>query len=323
MAAAARPGPSDARVPCPLCGGLIHPIAGRCKHCKADLTSYHASRPAQPAATSPLPALSATGRNGEPAAPAAINGHAGPPTASVAAAAAGQVRHASAGHGASPAGPRVAARETAQPVLPPRPLPGYPAQPRPSSWRHWPVIVIVVAMLAIIAALVLMLWPADARGRVDGKRVLPPPPAPERMQTEPQVAPPVKPQADLGQRLDPAPGASDDSVADPSQPPGASDDGARPDPFLGTARPGGQAVAVAMIAQLCRKLLVCRKPDDSFKEFCEAFARSPVVPPDHCPAAVRCFERIDSLGCDDQFALLSDFDQTITKFTDCVAAIGC
>ena len=42
MAVAARPGPSDARVPCPLCGGLIHPIAGKCKHCKADLTAHRA-----------------------------------------------------------------------------------------------------------------------------------------------------------------------------------------------------------------------------------------------------------------------------------------
>ncbi len=26
------------RVPCPLCKAPIHPIAGRCRHCRADLT---------------------------------------------------------------------------------------------------------------------------------------------------------------------------------------------------------------------------------------------------------------------------------------------
>src|SRR5438045_2510286 len=72
MAAAARPGPPDprdardGRVPCPLCGGLIHPIAGKCKHCKADLTAY---RSAPPAASAPLPALhhaAAAAGNGQP-----------------------------------------------------------------------------------------------------------------------------------------------------------------------------------------------------------------------------------------------------------------
>ncbi|HTR55917.1 MAG TPA: hypothetical protein VMJ10_34815 [Kofleriaceae bacterium] len=55
---------ADARVPCPLCGGLVHPIAGRCKHCKQDLAELRAAR-LEPAAR--LPAL-----NGKPGA----NGHA-------------------------------------------------------------------------------------------------------------------------------------------------------------------------------------------------------------------------------------------------------
>jgi len=41
MAGAPRPTPPhaavDARTSCPVCGGSIHPVAGRCKHCKADL----------------------------------------------------------------------------------------------------------------------------------------------------------------------------------------------------------------------------------------------------------------------------------------------
>jgi len=49
---------NDGRVPCPLCGGLIHPVAGRCKHCKEDLSQFRAGRP-QAAAV--LPAL-----NGRP-----------------------------------------------------------------------------------------------------------------------------------------------------------------------------------------------------------------------------------------------------------------
>lgn len=34
------------RVPCPLCSAPVHPIAGRCRHCRADLTRI--PRPAPP-----------------------------------------------------------------------------------------------------------------------------------------------------------------------------------------------------------------------------------------------------------------------------------
>jgi hypothetical protein len=62
MAAVARsphpPDPMNARVPCPFCGGFVHPVAGRCKHCKQDLsTSRVRPRPgpiALPALASPL-----------------------------------------------------------------------------------------------------------------------------------------------------------------------------------------------------------------------------------------------------------------------------
>lgn len=44
MAAVARgfepPDSMNARIPCPLCGGLLHPVAGRCKHCKQDVTTH-------------------------------------------------------------------------------------------------------------------------------------------------------------------------------------------------------------------------------------------------------------------------------------------
>src|SRR5690242_1654723 len=128
MAAAARPGSGslsgearDARVPCPLCGGLVHPIAGRCKHCKADLGAYRAARPA---ASAPLPALHPTATAG--------NGASGP------------VAHA-------------VAMPAAQ-TLPPRPGRAVTGQPAGSAWRSWPVVVIVVAMMAIVAAVVLMVW---------------------------------------------------------------------------------------------------------------------------------------------------------------------
>jgi predicted amidophosphoribosyltransferase len=39
------------RVACPACGAAIHPIAGRCRHCRADLTrALDGPRPPAPAA---------------------------------------------------------------------------------------------------------------------------------------------------------------------------------------------------------------------------------------------------------------------------------
>jgi hypothetical protein len=62
MALAARPSPAgaprslDVRTVCPVCGGSIHPVAGRCKHCKADLVKLreHGRAPSRLPAPGPL-----------------------------------------------------------------------------------------------------------------------------------------------------------------------------------------------------------------------------------------------------------------------------
>lgn len=153
MATARPPGIADARVPCPLCGGLIHPVAGRCKHCKEDLTSFRAGRPQAAAALPPL--------GGPPPVPNGTNGHAAAAAIPVA----------------------MPAREGSQPILPPRTttrsLPV--ARPR-AAWRSWPMLVIALAAIAIVAATVILIMPPGERKR-DGK--MSSPPAPERMDVNP------------------------------------------------------------------------------------------------------------------------------------------
>src|SRR5262245_2082840 len=158
MAAARPSGIADARVPCPLCGGLIHPVAGRCKHCKEDLTTFRAGRPQAAAA---LPALNGNG--------ASTNG------------AIGTNGHVAATPAAVPA--PLPAREGSQPILPPRTTArSVQAQRPPSMWRSWPMLVIALAVVAIVAATVIMVLPAG-RSHAGGK--LSAPPAPERMETNP------------------------------------------------------------------------------------------------------------------------------------------
>ena len=309
MAAAARPGsshPGDARVPCPLCGGLIHPIAGRCKHCKADLTSYRAARPA---AAAPLPALGQ---------PSPANGHPG--------------------HG----GPLPAA---AHAVLPPRPTAaGTTARPTGRAWRSWPVLVIVLATVAIVAAAVLMVWPAGHRR--DSKKALQPPPAPERMDTQ---TPAIIPGSDPRPPRAPSPSsAPDDPWATPNRtpsdpPPSAgpapadpsaqndddSDDTDALDPIAPPAQAGHRApldrrstLVLAMTLRLCHKVVECGNADPMMQSACDAIAGMSDALPASCPAAERCLRRIDAMTCSSRPDATQPF-ALLAQFRDCADAARC
>jgi hypothetical protein len=312
MAAAARPGPPearDARVPCPLCGGLIHPIAGKCKHCKADLSAYRATRPA---ANAPLPALH----------PAATAGN-GPPA---------PIAHA-------------VVMPPTQAVLPPRPTTRVPtAQAAGSAWRSWPVVVIVVAMMAIVAAVVLMVWPTSRDG--GGKHTLQPPPAPERMDTQ---TPPITPKIDIhpappdrapadplgGPHASiPAPDSPGDSTAQAAPPDPADADDVQDTDAPGSPSPpqrrgrhslslnAGGMLQLAMAARLCRKLVKCGTTDEAMKSTCEAIASMPSDPPVGCPAAERCLRHIDTMGCSSQPDVLQ-VGVLVMQFSDCIDAMRC
>lgn len=331
MAVAARPGPSDARVPCPLCGGLIHPIAGKCKHCKADLTPH---RTARPAANAPLPALHpAPGSNGH------ANGHVNTHTP-----------HPPVAH-AIPV--PVVAGGASQPVLPPRPTgQSYPTEPRASGWRSWPVLVIILATLAIVAAVVLMVWPAQGGRRdLDGKHSMAIPPAPERMQTEPDVRPqpqatspivPAPPQS--GATQDPWTNPADPPPADPNAGAGATDDDdhdhddnasidpfALPHPRAPSVPPnrrhiplnGTGAVWFAIAEHMCRKLDQCGTDDPIGKRACTKISRGQVPPPVGCPAADRCLQHIDTMSCGSMDIGLAQLSLLLNQFRDCTDALSC
>jgi hypothetical protein len=319
MAVAARPGPSDARVPCPLCGGLVHPIAGKCKHCKAELTGYHSARPA---ASAPLPSLhKPAGSNGHSP---QTNGHAAP----------------------APIAAAVATAQEVQPVLPPRPTTrSHTAEPATSGWRSWPVLVIVLAMIAIVVAVVLMMWPAAAaRAGDSGKRLLPPP-APDRMprtvpkgSIQPDRQPTVpdrnnKGTAPRATAPDPwAPGAVVPSPPDPAASPDddqADDDLSFTDPLsdphvargLRLNRPG--TLFATMVVHLCRKMIACGLDDPMVTSQCDRFARAIPAPTPNCPAATRCYQHIDAMACGSQPTTLARVGQLLRQFSDCSDAIRC
>jgi len=276
MAAPTRPTPGDARIPCPLCGGLIHPIAGRCKHCKQDLSELRGARPAaasalpplvaQPAAPVPVPApVPATASNGHYAPQNGHNPYA--PQPSVAAQLANGVHEPAA----------------AQAILPPRPTGRMvTAPPVAGWWKSWPMIVIVLAGIAIVIAVVLMVWPPGSADK--GTQTVEPPPAPERMDTNP--LPPKSGSITPGAPTPPT------KPADPTAPKiDIPDD---PDPGIGTA------TQVAILDHVCDRLMVCGNDAaetfcDTAKELTRALGKRPGPPA--CDAGRRCIQRIDRVDC--------------------------
>lgn len=354
MAVAARSsGPSEARVPCPLCGGLIHPIAGKCKHCKADVSAQRSTRPAAMAALPPLAA---------PAMPPLVQPPAPPETsAAILGIPAGDV--VAGGHSAyaphlattviSPS-PIVANaspyQDEARPILPPRPTGRMQSElPQRPLWRNWPVIVIVLAVIAIGVAVVLMLWPPAADAKA-GATNLPPPPAPERMDTNP-LAPrdpgagipqggadpwskgngggvPAVPPPDPADTIDP-----DDLLKDPFANPGGGGGALSGDPFgSSNGGGGGGALVFAMVQRACDRMKQC--PTTSAADMCKVLEQSlgqlPIpAPPASCAAAQRCLSQIDKLDlCGTSTNALgggglAEVTMLLSTAQDCIDAARC
>lgn len=158
----------DPRTACPACGGPVHPIAGRCKHCKVDLTRLRAGHApvAAPAAT--RPALVALGGG---------NGHGHAPTAP-------------AGTWPTPLGSPPPAPLSTGTVSAATHTPG---DDTPSKWStRWPLLVAALAIIAIVASVAMLLFGGNNDEKKERKARRFNGPAPELMPTDPgahQVAP--------------------------------------------------------------------------------------------------------------------------------------
>lgn len=148
------PSPADPRVACPACGGLVHPIAGKCKHCKTDLVSLRAPA-GMPIASTPLAPRQLGGFQAPMAAMAPMARGAQPIQA------VGPVTSWGGPHPlAGPNGHNAIGMPGAQlPPLPPLPMSaaasGHVA--RASTWsRRWPIVVVILAAAAIAVSIFLL-----------------------------------------------------------------------------------------------------------------------------------------------------------------------
>jgi hypothetical protein len=217
------------------------------------------------------------------------------------------------------------ARAEVVPILPPRPNHSAYALPKQRSmWKSWPMLVIVLASIAIVVAVVFMFWPPSADA---GKRVLQPPPAPERMETNP-LPPPGQGNSN---GADPWGGSSGGhSQADPPprqtpDPPTAHND---PNDLLspfGNVAGTGSDVMSALLAHACKKMKSCPSAgdDDLLANACDALAMmGQSTAPPTCDAAKRCFDAIDKMDCTDAFggnpmAAVASMQACTTAMTSC------
>jgi len=305
-----------------MCGGLIHPIAGRCKHCKADLSAIRAARPA---AVASLPALHANGNVAiNPYSNRLPNGHVHAPVPPPAPR--GPMPYApappSSAHAAIPMPMPV--HDGSQPVLPPRPTGRMyaSAAPRSAWWRSWPLIVIILAVLAIVTAVVLMLWPTGTavadKGVKGGAGA--PPPAPDRMDTNP--LPPDQPAVRSGDPWNTGPTPSKQNNGYPPSGIDIPDDPDQKDDDPGPSTLGTN-VMMSIMSRACKRASTCGVLDSSLKDYCDMAAKIPSTPPT-CAAAKRCFDRIDEISCSASFDDLTALQSVTYKLQDCVEALsGC
>lgn len=323
---------------CPVCRGEIHAIAGRCKHCKADLVDLR-ERASRAARAQAIGAVVPPPPQRPPAPAAAVQ--ITPPTAAAPAPPPPVVESAPAtwvdapppamSSGTPPMGtpevapPAVDVWQQSYTMAPP---------PARSSWsRRWPLVVSAVALLAIGISIGMLAerWRQGHGGTDDGRI--------KNASTRPHQVPdnmplPLLPGPGAPHQIDP------DQVA-PSTPgpvPSPANPGSR---FgMGGGSDPGDAGAfktftASLTDSLCKKLSECGVIDSATQSVCQAFAQQ--FDPDDAAAKVArgecsfnqraadaCLRAVADLRCDaagsaDMMDLLSKSNQV----GECAQAYVC
>jgi hypothetical protein len=298
--------PNEIRVACPFCSGFIHPIAGRCKHCKQDLGAHrsrlHGGPANLPALAAPLASPVSGARITTPMPIPALDDSHGTETERL-------LRRS--GH----------------------------------SWaRNWPLIVILAAVAAMIVALILLLLPQRDRGT--RRIITPPSNDPMDTQTLPKdksdpwssPAPPARPLTPRDPSTPPddspavpvpvEPALPDESgaSADPADPGNPDPDSSDPfDDGTGMAQRSGvlprSRFLTTAIAHLCRRMASC-VGDQVLRAMCSRMNQTMPAIPDRCyePAkAQACLRAIDETSCDQTSLSMS----VLQLIPSCLELISC
>jgi hypothetical protein len=292
---------TEHRVPCPACGGYIHPIASRCKHCKVDIGATKQSRRAAPLAQ--LPSLEAV----QTFAPLAASDQ--------------ESRWSKSPSPAAPfARDNIASQAVSLPTFSEE-LEGSGTSSKTKWWKRWPVFVIAVAVAAIVYCAYLLLTPTASS---QTKRITAPPPVEMNTTPTPSPTPPPVPSAPGGSPAAPTPSLPDPWGANPfdpySDPDGVPDDDLLPKPSTGQTQ---TQFAASVATKLCAKLSKCSGlPPDSCEMIATVLQSS--ADPSNCnvkqPAAAKCMRSIDQIRCDAGVSALPNLMQDLRA---CSEAFSC
>jgi hypothetical protein len=309
----AQPAVADVRVSCPACGGPIHPIAGRCKHCRTDLVA------ARGGATGAQGTMIHIGQLGK--------------IAPSKAAAAPLVTPSGAARPGLPTGPAVAAASM-----------GIAPRTQGRWGKRWPLLVGAIAAIAIVASVAVLLLGDSGKGK-HKRRVLGP--APDRMQTDEL---PTDPWArGSGSAIDPTngqmlPGAQvpdlNPSNDDPPPPPEPTDDepgvqggvlgGAVDDPGATRALGTPDQFLSAALDVTCKRLAACwGDANANALDTCakgrtmlrtQRGAVSMLCPTVDRTAAEQCLQQLAVLPCPDQSATMDELASMAYGLDPCMRA---
>jgi hypothetical protein len=310
-----RANPSDARIPCPVCGQQIHPVAGRCKHCKTDLVKMReqqglrapkvdlatvGSAPvAAPAPSFQAPAPVAAPGNGS-------NGHTAPPPATF-------------------ASPPNASPPAAFLASPPEALPHAETTRAP----RWPLVVVLLAGIAILVCAYILLFAGGDSKTADAKKPAGAIPAPDRMETMP--APPPVQIPDVADPWTQPPSAPTPSptvpdLQNPFDPPPAP-------PSTPGVAPTAEDFMGSMFDTMCAKAAACGL-DQVAVDACRLISGSGVydmqreqVRAGRCTydeaKAARCLESIGNISCSVTGTDLDAALGALMGLGDCASALVC
>jgi hypothetical protein len=321
----AQPAVADVRVSCPACGGPIHPIAGRCKHCRTDLVAVRGGGTGAQGTMIQIGQLGALGKVVAPGAPASAAPLVSP----------------------DPSTARPVGLPAATPVVPP-PVAlkaALVARPRSGLAKRWPLLVAAVAALAIIASIAVLVL-GDSNKNKPKRRNLGP--APDRMQTDQLPTDPwgrpgagsVDPShgqmlpgaqaPDLNGPDDPSPLEDDEADEDEDEEPGGVVGGVVggvPDPVPAADSPA--QFLQAAIEVTCTRLSACWGATNS-QSMCEqgrtmVRQQGAAVLDTLCPsldrtAANQCLQQLASLPCPDQGASIGDLATMVYGLDPCMRA---
>lgn len=303
---------------CPVCQGEIHAIAGKCKHCKADLVDLRRRQAREAHARSigavVPPIAQPAAQPYPPAPPPAMAPAKAPPSAAT-------VQHPQPARVLPPSPPPPGPSASYRPVT-------SPAHPS-SGQKRWPIWVSAVALLAIGISVGML----AERWRSSGddeptSRIRSASASPHQV---PDFMPsPIIPDRSMPRNLpgDPDPGTGIPNQTLPpssrfAQPQGGGDAGAF------------RSFANDLSSSLCKKLSECGVIDTTTQVMCTAFAQqldseeaAAKVASGECSfnqrAADECLRAVSDLSCDLQSPTdMMDFLMTSNRVGECTEAYVC